>query len=742
MAVRDFNEVELNGQKYPVKQSVQPVLVSNFPEKIVQGDYTADSNPLASSWVMSDVANGLGQLMYQDKTPGMYWFGNVLTDYPSNITLPRKVNTSTLTAATAAAKEVEIVAVSDAGSTWTDEANTWDGNTGTYASQSGVAYGSYTGYLTWTLACPVYISRVRIMTFRTNGVGIIYAEYYNGTTWVSCGDGQTTYTAPSSPEWNTWNFTSGLATKIRCRVYSGNQIATLTQRIYEVEAYAGTKAISGSPSNMVTFNGHLYCSCGDTLLKMAEDRATTVGLYSFAHSITSMIPSLDNKLYIFLGDDDGYVWMNTDEEVTEVASESGTWSFQIDQTLFKVDEDGQAEYSTNPGDSSPTWDTGALVNDIADQIESFDIGFNSSGQACVYCGTNSKLLELDKDAAAWLSTPVTLPNHPNGGKGLTTFRDAMYVSAGLDVLKIVPGAPYVIENVGLGEFGGLPSEYNGEIVKLKAGSLNELFALVDASQTSGTGKSGLYYWDDLGWRAAWLDTNNDAAMGDVIVSSAESCYAVYFGAGSALLYIDIPRGIRNINQLSSTVYEASGFLVTSIFDGSWRVGNKRANRIRIGTRGVSVNETITVKYRINRAYTDLDTGWTTLGTIKDGDETIYEFGGGAGVVFSEIQFRFDLVRGSTTTNTPVITYATLEYNKIIPKVWGYQFVLDCSRNYNNTASIVLHDKLIEAAETEALVPFVYRGTETHYVEVVSVQGSTLTGDLPAGHYFVIVREVM
>lgn len=128
------------------------------------------------------------------------------------------------------------------------------------------------------------------------------------------------------------------------------------------------------------------------------------------------------------------------------------------------------------------------------------------------------------------------------------------------------------------------------------------------------------------------------------------------------------------------------------------------------------------------------------GKIISGTETTFDFGSSAGTAFKDIQFRLDLARGSTTTSTPDVRYVTLEYNKVIPKVWGWSMILDCTQGCNGVPPKTLLAALVTAAETETLVTFVYRST-THYVQVMSVDSEELTGDTEKGTYRVFLREV-
>jgi hypothetical protein len=161
---------------------------------------------------------------------------------------------------------------------------------------------------------------------------------------------------------------------------------------------------------------------------------------------------------------------------------------------------------------------------------------------------------------------------------------------------------------------------------------------------------------------------------------------------------------------------------------------------------MSATETATIQYRLDHSYTDIDTGWTTLGTISSNGETEFTFGSGAGIVFSAIQFKFSLARGSTTTLTPDIQWFSLKYLKLLSPLWGWTFTVNCSKpSYNNKSSAQLIDAITTAAETDTLLTFVFRnddgGTETYKVKVRSIIGGVLTGTDKQGEFTVQVIEV-
>lgn len=424
----------------------------------------------------------------------------------------------------------------------------------------------------------------------------------------------------------------------------------------------------------------------------------------------------------------------------------GTRGIMWSNRLYKLKDDGTFDYSADPDDATPTWIEGGKITDIPDLVETLYIDKDASGNKVIYCATNSILFAYDDTNSIWLETEVILPNHPNGGKGAAVWRDGAHISSGLDVRKYIPGAVATLSEIGLNRDGGLPVEYNGEIVKLYGEGENDMFALVDASQTSGNSKSTLMAWDGRGWSVWWADTNNNGVMHDVIVSSAESGYAIYWDAGGAIYYIDLHRGIRNPTKVTAQSFGDTKNHFTGWYDFGSAVSIKRAEKITLFTEGITANETVVVKYRINHTNTDLDTGWTTLGTINDSTidaNGIWSttFGSSLGLLFLSIQFRFDLERGSTATLTPDILAATFNYAKLTDARWSWSFIVICNDDAEGTA-LEKESNLITAAESNLKVPMVFRedSTDIHYVTVTQARANNDTGDSFRGRWTVTVLE--
>ncbi len=85
----DELEIMLGGNHYRLDSPLQFTGVKTFPGKTVTGDYSLDSNPLLSSWVISDYTGGNGARDLNEATDtNRYSYGDINTRFPKQFTLP------------------------------------------------------------------------------------------------------------------------------------------------------------------------------------------------------------------------------------------------------------------------------------------------------------------------------------------------------------------------------------------------------------------------------------------------------------------------------------------------------------------------------------------------------------------------------------------------------------------------------------------------------------------------------
>jgi hypothetical protein len=268
-----------------------------------------------------------------------------------------------------------------------------------------------------------------------------------------------------------------------------------------------------------------------------------------------------------------------------------------------------------------------------------------------------------------------------------------------------------------------------------------MFALVDSSITSGNSYSGLYAWsEDTGWQCWWYDDTVNQAMSESIVSSAESAYAIYWGVGSNVYYIDIPRGVKNPDKISQN-YATSGVFITPWFDAANGVALKLAKSLQMFCSGITTTETVALKYRINHTYTDLGTGWTTMDTLNTAGESGYNeelFGSGAGIAFRAIQFRLDFGTSGATAH-PDAKSLVLYFKKETgsSNIWAWDINIKIEEDSQYTAK-QKYEFLEYAKESDTDILFSYHPndnlSEQFYVQISSFEGTSETGRDYRGRY--------
>ena len=410
-----------------------------------------------------------------------------------------------------------------------------------------------------------------------------------------------------------------------------------------------------------------------------------------------------------------------------------------DEKLFKLDTEGQLSYMTNPTTATATeTDNGKLPLDD-DQVQRLFISYNIDGDDVIYAETKTGLWVHDYANAKWLLSALKHPPHTNAGKGVTVWREATYISSGLDVLKYVASVPAQITSMGLNRDAGLPIGYVGEITDLATGH-NEIYAAVDASQVTGTGYSAIYAWNDNAWSTKWVDGTADQAMHAIAVGDVYE-YRLWFDAANVVYSIPLSTSLRNPLKVSTDTHALASIHISPWFDADW-VGNKLAltHELYAGA-DVSADETIIMTYRLNHTYTDLTSGWQTGETISSSGLSTFTFGSSVGTAFKAIQLRYQLARkAADTTQTPDILYAVLYYKKVLPKKWGYRFVVDCTHEWHGKSPEQLLDAVVTAGNLGTLVQLNYEDT-VKYVEIRSVSGEHLTGVGRKGTYNIFCTEL-
>lgn len=735
--------VKLNGYWYNLASKVVGAYHSRMPGKVNTGPDAFDKEQFLSNWIISDQRGGIGiDEMDESVHADRCWWTNLITDYDGHMTSPRLA--TALTTPNLYGSTWTSPTGNEAEGTWSNIPNSYDENTGTYASQT--IGGSSTGpYLTLNIAA-TSCNRVRLWWDREsadvtiNSIQAYYEAGWHDITAETSGTGAWIYykitTTPASD-------TPKSVTSFRIRFTNAHAADSKYARVHEVDF---GQATTGDIVRFCNFNGKKYMARHMALYKLNSGRTGYDTVKSdFPAAITDIFTGPNGSLLIYLGDATNYYYMTTAEAFTQTDVNDATLGILWDSKAWKLDADGNWWYSaTADNDSTPTWTSQTGITDIPSQIERLEVGKDGDGEPVIYCSTNSWLKVWDFTNNKWLNTEVKLYGNQYHGKGFVYWNAAHYLSYGIGVKQYSVGSTGTLSDVGLNRDGGLPAEYNGIIMRLIDGG-DQMFALVDASLVTGTAQSGLYAFTGRAWRCWWADSSNDGAMHDAIVSSAQSAYAVYWDCGGVVYYIDMPQGLSNPKYLTGTqTYAASGIYLSSWFDGGNQAFQKLSKAVVSYAKLITTTETIVIKYRTNKTYTDRDTGWTTLDTLNaagDNGEVVNQIASGAGSAFNSFQFRLDFARGSTTTLSPDMLALTLGHRLITQGNWSWTMTLVIDNSHNTTPK-AKWDNLESAIESRTDVPFIFRfdPDETHYCSFLQPREIMAAGKEYTGEITVQVLE--
>jgi len=735
--------------------------MSQFAPKQVIGDYGLDSDPQSSFWqVLGNQTGGLGAEEFKD--PKRFWYSNAITEVVNQLTPPRLATSVALPAYTISLRD-------GAFDDWADAYNMthW-----AFAQVTGVPELSridvgapdYSARITATAASDVATLSQSLTTWTSSYQGrsitvrytlAIQGGGFPSTSVIQLYDGVSTQTGTSHTIAGTYTdtFTIGGGANqaiIRWR-YTANAGAGADYHQMTVLSIEDFPMFGSGALQFCNHAGDLYVGKGNWLGKLnttgdgwTEQKVFFVASETSPKVITHLVSSIGSQLYVFLGGSTNY-WYGAATSYTETNVALGDIGIEWDGKLFKIDVTTKIIYYTaTPNSATPTWTANGTITDLeAEGVKSLALWRDVNGNDLIYAGTVNGVWAHDFTNAQWLRTDLQVPNHPQGGRGFRVFRDALYYSAGLDVVSYKPAYPTEIASVGLNRDEGLPSEYAGGITHMMS-DFNNLFALVDSTLDSATNTSSIQAYNEHGWRTFWQAPSTEGTLTSCILSS-EYAYRLWFEHAGTVYYIPISTSLSNPFKLSAQTYAASAIHISSIFDANWQVGNKLALALYVKShKDMSANNTVQVKYRLNRVATNYADQWTNLGTpIMTATTTTLYFPNSStptGTTFKEIQFRFDEARGDANTTAPSIAYALLEYRKIIPKRWGFTFVVDCSQPFSGKSPATLLANLQTAAELETLMTF-QTESSVYYVQIVSVQGLKTTGATPAGHYQVVVTRV-
>jgi hypothetical protein len=216
---------------------------------------------------------------------------------------------------------------------------------------------------------------------------------------------------------------------------------------------------------------------------------------------------------------------------------------------------------------------------------------------------------------------------------------------------------------------------------------------------------------------------------------------LWFNAGADVYYIPLQKYNLMPKKNAAYTYAATGTHITPWYNFDSFVQTKYIDALNVFTSDLGTqNELIIARYRIDHASNDLDTGWLPLMVINAAynGASSWPFASSVGLTCNAIQFRFDLIRGATTTLAPDLKAYGVSYQRQLNKKYSYQ-VRITGKDQRYTPQEIW-TALNTAVATRTKMTLYYRNT-AKYVQAYDFTGSEPTGDNYDGIYTLLLVEV-
>ena len=477
-------------------------------------------------------------------------------------------------------------------------------------------------------------------------------------------------------------------------------------------------------------------------------------------------------------------WHSSDASSFTKDTTDAKYLAEWDDRLWGIDTSGQLWWAHTIG--TEINDAKLPLGGGSDEVADLFVAPSGTGEPILYAATRTGLWAHDADNSRFIQTELSLPFHPQAGEGCVRWRDSIYYPAGLGVYRYTPSASTAfVTAMGPDRDDGVPTAYRGFITGLIP-THNDLLAMVDGSAPpaelppiwggygqlgdspaiDGTGYSSLLAWNEQGWEAKWVSSvtdNNQMRAGLVANAYAgtgakkSTKYRVYWGENETMHFMQLPVAVENPRQRTTFEYAASGEHQTPWFSANQSEVEKLALRLKVEVENASSTEAVKCYYGVDgddstwTQFTDSHTGDGTFDASDDRIEgngiTTFSFGGVStptGTAFRSIRFKLELIRGSTTANSPDVRSITLEFRKKLPAKWGHSVTVDLQQPYGGRSTNELRSALVAAAESSSLVEFTFRddgsNERNYYVDVSAVEGLEFTGHNESGTTKILLVE--
>jgi hypothetical protein len=458
--------------------------------------------------------------------------------------------------------------------------------------------------------------------------------------------------------------------------------------------------------------------------------------------------SFGGKVYVAYGT--GYDIKDAAGVWSTVASPVNLWALW-DAKLWRLTQTVTGQWGIFSSLDGTNWNpiAGTLAANVSPK--QMVVYRDANNALSIYLVTNGGLYIYDATNAQFKESEIRYPAHQQRSRA-TVFNDGkMYLSvANLGLLAITSGSQFVAQPVGLDLDDGVPSEWQGKIVDLKAG-YNFIHVLVDASVQNAyaptdsglgepfephqwpsvSGNTTLWAFSGTAWNVLWDAPTGNLPGTALDIASSYGKNRVYWGAFGQGYYQDLYSGTFNPRQVSTRNYDLGCSHITSWFDMGTENQKKLFKSLQVRVAQATANETITVFYGL-----DLDDAtWYPLGTINANGRFEFAINNQYGRAADYIRFRFDMTRGSDSTKTPVVEFWANEWLRLLPVTPGFTFLVDLSKPYKGKTPLHLFKLLQDYADsdvTTVLLPFSFtdaltNNTATYYVTVSRMDAQLVPG---------------
>jgi hypothetical protein len=516
---------------------------------------------------------------------------------------------------------------------------------------------------------------------------------------------------------------------------------------------------------MEELSSTIYAAFGTSLRSYAPD--TWTERHTLAAAASDAINCrLGGTVYLLFAVGTGYAYSTNGSSWTNATTDVEYFECWDDR-LWGIDSTGQLRWTFSP---SGTWTDDAQLPLPNDYVQDLFVGRDAGGNHILYASTKVGLFAHDAGNNKFVRTELELPFHDEAGAGVTRFRDATYIPAGLGVYKYaLGGGGAVITIVGPDRDQGLPAAKRGKIIKLVK-SHNDLIALVDNTAvgaedfdyfvSSGmashgasvlslaVGQSLILGWDTTGWQVLWESGLTEQEITYALVSNALSEYRLWWAQNERVHHMDLPVDILNPAEISDREYADSSRDEFPWFDGGQSDVVKTAARLSVEVEITSSTETVTPYFAINGS-----TSWTALSAISSDGTSVYTFPntaagtatGAEGTEFREIRFRTDLANGTDNQKSPDVRSMTLEFRKkLTPTRRRFTVQLDLNQPAHGQSPKQQRANLNTAIENPLFQQFTFRdddgNTRNYYVDILNPVSIQQTGHDERGITQVVLVE--